>query len=260
VANAARSPLIQRRPPPELRHYGSQGSLRSVSPLYLTVIPPFVQREHERPRDYDRRNRTWTHGRVSQQLEKPFGGTSIERLRDRPLVGRQYSYQAPEQLFIAPFLGATLGRLTDRPIVSRPYSYTWNLGLLLTAPFFGATLARSVDKPTANRAFSYGFSHEALLTLPFFGVTLERARDEPHYLYDRTIWRLPLPTVVSTQILQLPVDYYMEGLPQYRELGRTFEPGKGEGGEVIIVERGKGGRLSKTVSTFTTKTNNKGYD
>lgn len=64
----------------------------------------------------------------------------------------------------------------------------------------------------------------------------------------------------STSVLDLPVDYFMEGLPQYRRIGSTFEPSKGKASEIVIVERGKGGRLTKTVPSFTSKTGSRGYD
>lgn len=67
-------------------------------------------------------------------------------------------------------------------------------------------------------------------------------------------------TITDTDILNLPVDYYMVGLPQYRHLGDTYEPSRGEAGEKTTVSASRRGRLSGPAPGFTSKTGKRGYD
>lgn len=66
--------------------------------------------------------------------------------------------------------------------------------------------------------------------------------------------------VTSLAKLQLPVDYFMVGLPQYREKYRTFEQSTAKGREDVTVTRSKRGRIAGPAPAFTTKTTKKGYD
>lgn len=66
--------------------------------------------------------------------------------------------------------------------------------------------------------------------------------------------------LASTATLQLPVDYYMEDLPQYREIGRTFERMKGKAGEEVKMSAGVRGRLSGPAPSFKTTKSGRGYD
>lgn len=68
-----------------------------------------------------------------------------------------------------------------------------------------------------------------------------------------------MPDITSRVILHDPIDYYMEGLPQFRGLGRTFEPGRGEGKTEGKIGRSGRKRLTKP-SSFTSKTDKRGYD
>ena len=103
------------------------------------------------------------------------------------------------------------------------------------------------------------------MALPFRGMyprqgIFQSAQDRGQivHLY-RSVFPLYFP-ITDTDILQKPVDYYMEGLPQYRELGRTFEKMKGTAGNKVAVADGGGGRLSKNASTFTVKSDKRGYE
>lgn len=66
--------------------------------------------------------------------------------------------------------------------------------------------------------------------------------------------------IVSTRVLQKPVDYFMANLPQYRETGRTYEPGYGKAGEKTTVTRSRRGRISGPAPSSTTTTNKRGYE
>lgn len=66
--------------------------------------------------------------------------------------------------------------------------------------------------------------------------------------------------IVSRRVLHDPVDYYMAKLPQYREVGDTYEPSRGKASESVSVSRSKRGRLSKNAPSFTTRTDKRGYD
>lgn len=66
--------------------------------------------------------------------------------------------------------------------------------------------------------------------------------------------------IASTVTLQLPVDYYMEDLPQYRATGRTFEKVRGKAGENVVMAGGKAGRLAGPAPSMKTTTNKRGYD
>jgi hypothetical protein len=66
--------------------------------------------------------------------------------------------------------------------------------------------------------------------------------------------------ITSTRTLELPVDYFMEGLPQYRASGRTFEPGRGVAKEEVKLSAGPRGRISGPAPSVTTRTTKRGYD
>lgn len=66
--------------------------------------------------------------------------------------------------------------------------------------------------------------------------------------------------ITSLLKLHLPVDYFMENLPQYRRRGRTYEPGRGEAGEKTTLSAGPRGRISGKAPGFTTRTGKRGYD
>lgn len=66
--------------------------------------------------------------------------------------------------------------------------------------------------------------------------------------------------ITSTDVLDLPVDYFMEGLPQYREKHRTFDPGRGKASEDVTLSAGPRGRLNGPKPSFTTRTDKRGYD
>lgn len=66
--------------------------------------------------------------------------------------------------------------------------------------------------------------------------------------------------VTATNVLQNPVDYFMVGLPQYRETGRTFERMPGRASERVRMAKGKGGRISGPAPSFTTTTTKRGHD
>jgi len=72
-------------------------------------------------------------------------------------------------------------------------------------------------------------------------------------------FQIGTPTV-STEILELPVDFYMEGLPQYRDLGRTVEHMKGAAREEVTLKAGARGRLSKATPGFVATTDKRGYN
>lgn len=69
-----------------------------------------------------------------------------------------------------------------------------------------------------------------------------------------------LPDITSRVILHDPIDYYMEGLPQFRGTGNTFEQMRGEAKTEQKVTTRKGGRLSKEASSFNVRTDKRGYD
>jgi hypothetical protein len=69
-----------------------------------------------------------------------------------------------------------------------------------------------------------------------------------------------LGNLTNTDLIQLPVDYYMEDLPQYRGLGRTYEPSRGRAGETVRMSAGPRGRIAGPAPTVTRTTNKRGYD
>jgi len=66
--------------------------------------------------------------------------------------------------------------------------------------------------------------------------------------------------VTSLRGLQLPVDYYMVGLPQYREKYRTFEQSTAKGHEEAKLSAGPRGRIAGPAPSFTVKTTKRGHD
>ena len=77
------------------------------------------------------------------------------------------------------------------------------------------------------------------------------------------LYRGIIPTehdVTSTDVLDLPVDYFMEGLPQYREQGRTYEGSLGRPREDVKVTSSGKRRLTVAKPSFKTRTDKRGYD
>ena len=66
--------------------------------------------------------------------------------------------------------------------------------------------------------------------------------------------------ITGTDDLQLPVDYYMEDLPQYRATGRTYEPSYGVAKSEGKVMRSGRKRLSGPSTSVTTTTDKRGYN
>lgn len=64
--------------------------------------------------------------------------------------------------------------------------------------------------------------------------------------------------LTDTLIMQKPVDYFMPGLPQYRDTFRTRDVLPGKGGERTAASHG--GSLRGPKPSFAVRTDNKGYD
>lgn len=120
------------------------------------------------------------------------------------------------------------------------------------------TLAASVDV-TASAIKAIGYSVSAAVDVT--GTTIKGAAKglaAGVTAFGQII--VDAMNVISRRVLQDPVDFYMEGLPQYRNEYRTFEQSTAKGREDVAVTRSKRGRLSKDAPTFTTRTDKKGYD
>lgn len=66
--------------------------------------------------------------------------------------------------------------------------------------------------------------------------------------------------ITDTSLMQLPINCVLAGQQKYEQGGYDIEDNAPNFIDDVKVSRGGGGRLSNADSTFTTRTDNKGYD
>lgn len=66
--------------------------------------------------------------------------------------------------------------------------------------------------------------------------------------------------IVSNDMLELPVDYWLAGNPVVKEVGNTFQGSTGKAGTKKIASGSGLAQLSQNKSTFTVTTNSRGFD
>jgi hypothetical protein len=140
-----------------------------------------------------------------------------------------------------------VGRLALGQVLSGGVAYSQTL----TANVLGTGIAARATGKNASAAISAtGSVVKAVAKAAVAGATVAGAAVAAGFFRG----------IISTIRLHMPVDYFMEGLPQYRAKGRTFEPGRGEAGEDVKVSAGPRGRISGKAPSFTTRTGKRGYD
>ena len=160
-----------------------------------------------------------------------------------------------------PFVQRTSERAREHD--KRNRAWVWaQVSQLLEKPFRPGiyTLERLKDRPSVSRAWEWGQQEAEELTPPFVGSTMFRLRDGPSYIYGRFDWHIPLPTVTSTNFVQLPINCVMIGNQIYKRSDKTFEIHLAGVKTTVRGEISETSRLQGDAPSFTVKTGTKGYD